>query len=121
MVMKTRSIRTPEFPRLRGEEAIEALNDFVNELEEQRGKELTDKQTTAMIRFTKNLISSIEAETQSSTSDKEIRARWLGENEAKESQLKWLRYIFTIWNTPLTIPRTGLEEYSSLLAAKSDS
>ncbi len=58
----------PEVPRLRGEEAIEVLYDFVDELEEQREKQLVDK---------------------------EILARWLGENRAKESQLQWLRYIFT--------------------------
>jgi len=34
-------IEIPELPKLRGEEAIEALYDFVNELEEQKGKELT--------------------------------------------------------------------------------
>ncbi len=58
----------PEVPRLRGEKAIEALYGFVNELEKQREKQLVDK---------------------------EILARWLGENRAKESQLQWLRYIFT--------------------------
>ena len=96
MEMETLSIRTSEFPRLCGGEAIEALCCHILELEEQRGKELTDKQTTAMIKLAKRLISSIEAETRLSTADKEIRARWLGENKAKESQLKWLRYIFTI-------------------------
>ena len=96
MVMETRSIKTPEFPRLRGGEAIEALCYYILELEEQRGKELTEKQTTALIKLTKRLISSIEAETRLSIADKEIRARWLGENKAKKSQLKWLRYIFTI-------------------------
>jgi len=54
-----------EFPKLRGEEAIEALNAFMTELEEQRGQELTDKQTNALIKFSSGLISSIEAENQS--------------------------------------------------------
>jgi len=66
-------IEIPEFPKLRGEEAIEALCDFVNELEEQRGKELTDKQTTALIKFAWGLISSIEAEKRLDTSDKLIK------------------------------------------------
>jgi len=96
MAMETRSTRTPEFTRLRGEEAIEALCCQVIELEEQRGKELTDKQTTALIKLVKELISSIEAEERSSPSDKEIRARWLGENKTKDDQLRWLRYIFTM-------------------------
>lgn len=64
-------IEIPEFPRLRGEEAIEALYDFVNELEEQRGKELTEKQTTALIKFAWGLLSSIEAEKRLDTSNKE--------------------------------------------------
>ena len=66
-------IEIPEFPRLRGEKAIEALYDFVDELEEQRGEELTDKQTTALIKFAWGLISSIEAEKQLGTSEKDIK------------------------------------------------
>jgi len=64
-------IEIPEFPRLRGEEAIVALYDFVNELEEQRGKELTDKQIAALINFAWGLISSIETEKRLDTSNKE--------------------------------------------------
>ena len=63
--MGIQPIQIPEFPKLRGEEAIETLHDFMRELEEQRGKELTDKQTTALIKFSLSLISSIEAENQS--------------------------------------------------------
>ena len=71
--MEMRYIEIPEFPRLRGEKAIEALCDFINELEEQRGRELTDKQTTTLIKFAKGLILSIEEEKQLSTSDKDIK------------------------------------------------
>ena len=71
--MEMQYIEIPEFPRLRGEKAIEALYDFVNELEEQRGKELTDKQTAALIKFAWGLISSIEVEKQLGTSDKDIK------------------------------------------------
>jgi len=63
-VMEMQPVEIPEFPRLRGEEAIEALQDFIRELEEQRGKELTDKQTTALTKLSLGLISSIEAENQ---------------------------------------------------------
>ena len=66
-------LEIPEFPVLRGEKAIEALYDFINELEEQRGKELTEKQTTALIKLTKGLISFIEAEIQSDTSCKNTK------------------------------------------------
>ena len=58
-----RYIEIPDFPILRGEKAIKALYDFINELEEQRGKELTDKQTDALIKLAHGLISSIEEET----------------------------------------------------------
>lgn len=71
--MEMQPIMVPEFPRFCGEKAIETLYDFINELEEQRGKELTEKQTAALIKFARGLISSIEAETRSSTSDKNIR------------------------------------------------
>ena len=73
MVSEMNPVVIPEFPRLRGEEAIGALSDFMYELEEQRGKDLTDKQTDALIRVTKGLISSIEAEIRSSTSDRDIK------------------------------------------------
>ena len=71
--MEMQFIEIPEFPKLCDEEAIEALYDFVDELEEQRGKELTDKQTTALIKFAWGLISSIEAEKQWGTSDKDVK------------------------------------------------
>ena len=96
MEIKTRLIETPEFPRWGGEEAIETLRHHILELEEQKGKELTEKQTAALIKFTQGLISSIKTETESSHLDKEWHGRWFEENKAKDSQLKWLRYIFTI-------------------------
>ena len=68
-------IEIPEFSRLRGKKAIKALYNFINELEEQRGKELTDKQTTALIKLAKGLILYIEAEKRLSTSDKETKER----------------------------------------------
>lgn len=66
-------IEIPEFPRLRGEKAIEALCDFVDELEKQRDEELTDKQAKALIKFAWGLISSIEAEKQLGTTEKDIK------------------------------------------------
>jgi len=66
-------IEIPKYPTLHGEKAIKALYDFINELEEQRCKELTEKQTTALIEFAKGLISSIEAETHSDQHIKETR------------------------------------------------
>ncbi len=65
-------VEIPEFPRLRGEKAIEALYDFVDELKEQRGEELTDKQTAALIKFAWGLISSIEVEIGSEIDFEEI-------------------------------------------------
>jgi len=62
------SLRIPNFPTLHGEEAIKALCDFIGELEEQRGRELSEKQTAAMIKLAKGLISTIEKETQSKPS-----------------------------------------------------
>ncbi len=65
MVMGMQPIQIPEFPKLRGEEAIQVLHDFMRELKEQRGKNLTDRQTTALIKFSLGLISSIETENRS--------------------------------------------------------
>ena len=51
----------PEFPRLQGEEAIEALHKFIKELDE-KDKDLTKKQTKTLKKLAKGIITSIEAE-----------------------------------------------------------
>lgn len=48
------SIEIPEFPVLCGAKAVKALYDFIGELEEQRGEELTEKQTDALIKLAKD-------------------------------------------------------------------
>lgn len=60
-------IEMPRIVYLRGEEAIEALSTFVNELEKQRGKRLTDNQTDALMRVANKLITSIEVQIQTNT------------------------------------------------------
>lgn len=72
-MMKMGLIEIPEFPVLRGEKAIKALNDFIGELEGQRGKELTKKQKTALIKLVKELISYAEAESRVGASEKGIK------------------------------------------------
>ncbi len=66
------SITLPNFPRLQGKEAIEALNNFIQEVEEKRNKELTKKQTKVLKKFAKGLIASIEAEQNSESQKKEM-------------------------------------------------
>ncbi len=63
-----RQIEIPKTVVLHGEKAINALYDFISELETQKSQELTEKQTAALIRVAKGLISSIEAEKQLATS-----------------------------------------------------
>lgn len=57
-------------PVLRGQEAIDALNEIVRELEEQKVKELTAKQAKALTEFANGLILSIQAEMSSETPTK---------------------------------------------------
>lgn len=52
----------PEFPRLQGEEAIEALHNSIKELDEKDNKDLTKKQTKTLKKLAKGIITSIEAE-----------------------------------------------------------
>ena len=66
-------IEIPKFEILRGEEAIEALYGFIDELEEQRGQTLTDKQTDALVKLARGLISSIETEMLSNPPNEEKR------------------------------------------------
>jgi len=70
-VIVVQLIEIPQFPTLRGQDAIEALNEIIRELEEQKSKELTEKQAKALIKFANGLISSIEAEMSSETSNKD--------------------------------------------------
>jgi phage host-nuclease inhibitor protein Gam len=58
-------LNIPKFPTLRGEDAIKALNDYVQELVEQKPEELTDKQVTTLTKFAEGLISSIQSQTPS--------------------------------------------------------
>ena len=55
-------LEIPEFPVLRGEKTIKTLHDFINEFEEQMGRELTEKQVAALIKLANGLISSVEKE-----------------------------------------------------------
>jgi len=55
------SVMFPEFPRLQGEEAIEALQNFIEELNSKENKELTKKQTKTLKLVAKGIIASIEA------------------------------------------------------------
>lgn len=71
-------IEVPKFPTLHGKKAIKALYDFINELETQECKELTENQTTALIKLAKGLISSIEAETLSDTCDRSVKKMLFG-------------------------------------------
>ncbi len=68
-----RFIEIPEIPKIHGKKAIQALNEFISELKEQKNKELTRKQKAAMIKLARGLISSIEAEMQAKASSKGIR------------------------------------------------
>ena len=60
-MVNMQSVMLPNFPRLKGEEAIMALNNFLEELGK-RDKKLTKKQIKTLKKFAKGLISSIKAE-----------------------------------------------------------
>ncbi len=60
--MNMKSSMLPEFPRLQGEEAIEALHNFIKELDEKDNKDLMKKQTKTLKKLAKGIITAIEAE-----------------------------------------------------------
>jgi hypothetical protein len=66
------SITLPEFPRLQGEEAIEALHNFIKELNEEGNKELTKKQTKTLKKLAKGIITSIETTKNEEPQNKEM-------------------------------------------------
>jgi hypothetical protein len=55
-------IEIPKISELRGAKAIKALSDAITELEEKNENQLTDKQTEALIKIAKGMISSIRVE-----------------------------------------------------------
>jgi len=57
-------IKRPESPVLCGEEAINALYNYVDELEEKESPELTERHKAALTKVAKALISSLEDEAQ---------------------------------------------------------
>ena len=57
--MEMQTLATPNFEVLDGMEAVATLWEYIGELEDRRGKDLTTRQTDAMIRLAKALISSI--------------------------------------------------------------
>jgi hypothetical protein len=65
-------IEIPDSSILRGDEAVEALRYFVNQVEEQRGKKITEKQADALLKIADALIVTIKAETLAS-SDKIVK------------------------------------------------
>ena len=74
LVTDMQYIEIPEFPTLRGGEAKRALYEYIRELKEQKSKELTKKQTKALIKLAQGLISAIEAESCSAAAEKKIES-----------------------------------------------
>ncbi len=56
------SMMFPDFPQLQGEEAIEALHNFIKELDTKETKELTKKQNKTLKKVAKGIIGSIKTE-----------------------------------------------------------
>jgi len=53
----------PELPVLNIEKALKALQNYTKELEELKNDGLTDKQAKTLIKFTQELIPTVETET----------------------------------------------------------
>ena len=79
-------IEIPEVPKIRGESAVKALSDAIAELEDQKGKQLTTKQTKAMIRIAKGMISSIQAEKKLVRPERKTKWSLFSRSKARETQ-----------------------------------
>ncbi len=55
-------IEMPEIPVLRGEEAVEVLNQKIEEFQQEKGKRLTDKQADTLTRAANQMILMIRSE-----------------------------------------------------------
>lgn len=63
MVLKTQYFECPEIRVLKGDKAIQALKEYINELNGSKPEELTGVQAKVMIELSEGLISAIEGET----------------------------------------------------------
>jgi len=69
-------VETADVPIFRGgKRTLDALYNFINEIQEQRGNRLTEKQTKALIKVAEVLIFFVEAQKWPTTSDKDIREK----------------------------------------------
>jgi len=55
-------IEMPEIPVLRGEEAVEVLNQKIEEFQQEKGKRLTEKQAEALTKAANQMILMIRSE-----------------------------------------------------------
>lgn len=90
-----KSLEARNFEVLNGEKAIEALSDYIEELEERRGKDLTEKQTDAMIKLAKGLISSIKSEIHNSNQTERLCAELALSIESEISLTRRLKKAIT--------------------------
>lgn len=72
--MEMQTLETSNLEVLDGARAIEALREYIDELEERRGEDLTKRQTDAMIKLANALISSIESHMQKSAEAERLNA-----------------------------------------------
>ena len=63
--------KIPELPILCGEEAKNALHEYIRELEEQKSEELTEKQSKVLIKLSHELISTVETQMRSAREEEE--------------------------------------------------
>ena len=66
-------IEIPDIPSLHGEKAIEALSEFIAELEKQSRNQSPDKQAKALTKIAKAMIASLEAERETPKPNRVVR------------------------------------------------
>lgn len=71
-------IEIPEIPVLHGEEAVELLNQKIEEFQQQKGKRLTEKQAETLTEAANQMISIIRAETRAKSTGKPHTSNRLG-------------------------------------------
>lgn len=67
-------VEMPEISVLHGDEAIKALQQYIDELEKQDVEGLTENQTRALVKIAQGLISTLEAQKQQHRNEQKIEA-----------------------------------------------
>ncbi len=93
--MTTQALDTRNLSVLNGEKAIQALQEYIEEVKERRDSDLTEKQTKAMLRLADGLVSAIETQVHNFLEEERQYAKIMASFESQFSLMSHLKNVVT--------------------------